>query len=126
VFAGFGRVADRQRATEAREIARIRHEEAVRAARAEAAQALRDVHASRAGLGATRAASRAAGEARELMRRRFDEGLATAAEFLQAEARAAGARSREVAALVDYNVALARLELVATGADDRRPQQEIR
>jgi outer membrane protein TolC len=60
------------------------------------------------------------------MRRRFDEGLATAAEFLQAEARAAGARSREVAALVDYNVALARLELVATGADDRRPQQEIR
>ena len=126
VFAGFGRVADRQRATEAREIARIRHEEAVRAARAEAAQALRDVHASRAGLEATRAAARAAGEARELMRRRFDEGLATAAEFLQAEARAAGARSREVAALVDYNVALARLELVATGADDRRPQQEIR
>jgi outer membrane protein TolC len=126
VFAGFGRVADRRRATEAREIARIRHEEAVRTARAEAAQALRDVHASRAGFEATRAAARAAGEARELMRRRFDEGLATAAEFLQAEARAAGARSREVAALVDYNVALARLELVATGADDRRSQQETR
>ena len=126
VFAGFGRAADRQRASEAREIARIRHEEAVRAARAEAEQALRDVHASRAGLEATRAAARAAGEARELMRRRFDEGLATAAEFLQAEARAAGARSREVAALVDYNVALARLELVAPEADGRRSEQETR
>lgn len=126
VFAGFGRAADRQRASEAREIARIRHEEAVRAARAEAAQALRDVHASRAGLEATRAGARAAGEARELMRRRFDEGLATAAEFLQAEARAAGARSREVAALVDYNVALARLELVAPEADGRRSEQETR
>lgn len=126
VFAGFGRVADRQRVTEAREIASIRHEEAVRAARAEAAQALRDVHASRAGLEATRAAARAAGEARQLLRRRFDEGLATAAEFLQAEARAAGARSREVAALIDYNVALARLELVAPEADSRRSGQETR
>lgn len=126
VFAGFGRVANRQRATEAREIARIRHEEAVRVARAEAAQSRRDVHASRAGFEATRAAARAAAEARELMRRRFDEGLATAAEFLQAEARAAGARSREVAALVDYNVALARLELVAPEADGRRSGQETR
>lgn len=113
VFAGFGRVADRDRASEAREIARIRYEEAVRTARAESVQALRDVAASRAGLAASRAAAHAADEARSLMRRRFDEGLATAAEFLQAEARAAGARSREIAALVDYNVALARLELVA-------------
>jgi len=112
-FAGLGRVADRQRAAATREIARIRHDEAARTARAEATQARRDVLASRSGLEATRAAARAAAEARALMRRRFEEGLATAAELLQSEARAAGARSREVEALVEYNVALARFELVA-------------
>ena len=112
-FAGFEQIGDRQRAVQAREIARIRHEEALRVAHAEAEQARRDARASRAALEATRAARRAAAEARVLMRRRFEEGLATAAEFLQSEARAAGARGREVAALVDYNVALARLELVA-------------
>lgn len=112
VFAGFERVADRQRSTQLREIARIRHEDARRTARAETLQARRDVRASHGALEATRAAARAADEARSLLRRRFEEGLATAAELLQAEARAAGARSREVGALVDYNVALARLDLV--------------
>lgn len=117
VFAGFGRAADRQRATAVREIARIRHEEAMRTAGAELEQARRDVVASRSGLEATRAAAAAAEEARLLMRRRFEEGLATAAAFLQAEARAADARSRAVGALVEYNVALARLELVDSGAE---------
>lgn len=130
-FAGFGRVAERQRAAEAREIARIQQEQATRLARAEAAQARREAIASRSGLEATRAAARAADEARTLMRRRFEEGLATAAELLQSEARAAGARGREVAALVDYNVALARLELVVPPGEDRSgrqggsPEQEI-
>lgn len=124
VFAGFGRTADRQRATATREIARIRHEEALRSASAEVEQARRDVVASRSGLEATRAAAAAAEEARLLMRRRFEEGLATAAAFLQSEARAADARSRAVGALVDYNVALARLELVDPGAERREGEFE--
>ncbi|MFW6083606.1 MAG: TolC family protein [Gemmatimonadota bacterium] len=124
VFAGFGRTADRQRATATREIARIQYEEAVRSASAEVEQARRDVVASRSGLEATRAAAAAAEEARLLMRRRFEEGLVTAAAFLQSEARAADARSRAVGALVDYNVALARLELVDPGAERHEGESE--
>ncbi|MGD8496364.1 MAG: TolC family protein [Gemmatimonadales bacterium] len=118
VFSGLGRFAARRRAVEAREIARIRQADALRTARAEVVQARRDVSASWSGLEATRAAASAADEARQLMTRRFEEGLATPADLLQAEARAAEARGREVQALVTYNVALARLDLVAPeGAD---------
>lgn len=113
VFSGFGRFAARRQAVEAREIARIREADAVRTARAQVVQTRRDVAASWGGLEATRAAARAADEARRLMKRRFEEGLATPADLLQAEARAAEARGREVQALVTYNVALARLDLVA-------------
>lgn len=124
VFAGFGRAAERQRATATREIARIQHEDALRSARAEFEQARRDVIASRSGLEAMRAAAAASEEARVLMRRRFEEGLVTAAAYLQSEARAADARSRAVGALVDYNVALARLELVDPGAEGREGGSE--
>lgn len=113
VFSGFGRVAARRQAVEAREIAWIREADAVRTARAQVVQARRDMVASWSGLEATRAGARAAAEARQLMKRRFEEGLATPADLLQAEARAAEARGREVQALVTYNVALARLDLVA-------------
>ena len=113
VFSGLGRIAARRQAVEAREIARIREADAVRTARVQVVQSRRDVAASWAGLEATHAAARAADEARQLMKRRFEEGLATPADLLQAEARAAEARGREVQALVAYNVALARLDLVA-------------
>lgn len=112
LFSGLGRIAERQRAARQREIARIRHADALRAARAEAARARRDVAAGWGSLRASRAAVTAAEEARFLMRRRFEEGLATAADLLQAEARATSARARAVEALIAYDVSLARLELV--------------
>jgi outer membrane protein TolC len=123
VFAGLGRVAARRQAVEAREIARIREADAVRTARAQVVQTRRDVAASWSGLEATRAAARAADEARQLMKRRFEEGLATPADLLQAEARAAEARGREVQALVNYNVALARLDLVEPTSASTIPEE---
>jgi len=123
VFSGLGRFAVRRQAAEAREIARIREADATRTARAQVVQARRDVAASWSGLEATRAAARAAREARHLMRRRFEEGLATPAELLQADARAVQAKGGEVQALVTYNVALARLQLVAP-ADAYRISEE--
>lgn len=123
VFSGFGRVAARRQAVEAREIARIREADAVRTARAQVVQTRRDVAASWSGLEATRAAARAADEARQLMKRRFEEGLATPADLLQAEARAAEGRGREVQALVAYNVALARLDLVAPTSASTIPEE---
>ncbi len=59
---------------------------------------------------ATRAAAQAAESGRELMRRRFREGLATAADLLQAEARATAMREGAISALADYHMAVARLE----------------
>ncbi len=48
------------------------------------------------------------------MRRRFEEGLATAADLLQAEARATGMRERAITALANYHVAVANLEFVTS------------
>ncbi len=61
---------------------------------------------------ATQAAARAAESGRDLMRRRFDEGLATAADLLQAEARATGMRNQAINALAQFHTAVARLEFV--------------
>lgn len=118
LFSGFERIAERQRAARGREIARIRYREALRTARAEMARAHREVTAGWSGLQATRAAAEAAEAARFLVRRRFEEGLATAADLLHAEARATAARSRAVERLAAYAVSLAHLELVAQGAVD--------
>lgn len=128
LFDGLARSADRERAAQNQEIARVRHEEAIRTASMERAQAYRDVRASASALEASRAAAAAADEARRLMRSRFDAGLATSADLLQAEARAAGARGREIGALVDYNVAVARLQLVASShpGDEPAHEREIR
>jgi outer membrane protein TolC len=46
------------------------------------------------------------------MRRRFDEGLATATDLLQAEARGTSMRQRAISALAGYYMAVARLDFV--------------
>jgi len=61
---------------------------------------------------ASRAARAAAREGRDLLRRRFEEGLATPADLLQAEARATTMEVRAVDALAQYHVALARLRFL--------------
>ena len=99
VFDGFGRSAALERANLQRRIARIEYEQALRDARSEIDQAERAVNSARGQVEATRTAANAAEAARELMRRRFDQGLSTAADLLQAEARATAMRDRAIGAL---------------------------
>jgi outer membrane protein len=112
LFTGFGRSADIQRAQLEKEIARIEYEQAVRDAEAEVDQAERAVASALRQVEATQAAFEAAAAGRELMRRRFDEGLATAADLLQAEARGTTMRQRAIGALAAYYMAVARLDFV--------------
>jgi outer membrane protein TolC len=112
VFDGFGRSAEVQRANLQRHIARVEYEQAVRDARAELDQAERAVRSAERQVEATRTAAEAADTGRRLMRRRFDEGLATAADLMQAEARATAMRQRAISALARYHMAVARLDFI--------------
>lgn len=109
-FAGFGRDADLDRARVGERIARLRVEHATREAAREVDAADRSVDAARGRVEATSVALHAAGTAASLMRRRFEEGLATPDELLQAEARLAEKRSGAVDALAAWNAAVARAE----------------
>ena len=74
-----------------------------RVARAEVRSALRGVEAAEASLRSAEAASTAAAEAVRLVRRRYEEGMATVAELLQAQARSVA---------LDQGVAEARSHLI--------------
>lgn len=117
LFSGFRRSSAARRANLGREIAALEYHEAVRAARNEAVQARRGVVAAGRASQAMRAAWLAASEGRDLMRRRFEEGLATATDLLQAEARAAEMRSRAIDALAEHHIAIARLDFVESRID---------
>ena len=84
-------------------------------------RALVAVAAADHGVEAMRAAAAAADEARSLMRRRFEEGLATATDLLQAEARAVSMRQRAVEALAARQIAIARLEFVSADSEPGGP-----
>ncbi|NIN72099.1 MAG: TolC family protein [Gemmatimonadetes bacterium] len=112
LFSGFGRSAGAEQARLQGEIARTEYQSALRDARSELAEARRAVRSARQGHEATRAAEEAAERGRELMRRRFEEGLATAADLLGAEARATQMRERAINALANYHMAVAQLEFV--------------
>jgi outer membrane protein TolC len=112
LFAGLARSADLQRTELGRRVARIEYNQALRDARNELDQAERAVSSGRQQVEATRAAWAAAESGRQLMRRRFDEGLATAADLLQAEARATAMREHTITALANYHIAVARLDFV--------------
>lgn len=112
LFTGFARFADVQRARAESRIAHIRYQEALRDARIELEQVQRAVRSASQQVEATQAAREAASSGRDLMRRRFDEGLATAADVLQVEARATAMRQSAIAALANYHIAVARLEFV--------------
>ena len=116
-FAGFSRVAERRRADEALRIARLEHDQALRAAAAEVDGADRAVEATAAAVEAALAGRRAAVAAADLLRRRFEEGLATPDELLQAEARRTAMQNRAIDALASYQVARARAEFVRTPSD---------
>jgi len=115
VFAGLSRPAALGRARAERTSAELRFASSVREARAQVRSARRAVEASLRAVSATRAAEDAALEARDLMRRRFEEGLAGATDLLSAEAGASSARSRAVGALAGYHEALARWRFALGG-----------
>ena len=112
LFNGFARSADLQRANLERRIADLEYEQALRDALSERDQVERSVGSARQQVEATGAGATAAESGRQLMRRRFEEGLATAADLLQAEARATAMRQRAINALANYHIAVARLDFV--------------
>jgi len=120
LFAGFSRPAALSRARAERDAAELSLARSEREAAAEVRSARRAVQASLRTVAATRAAEEAASEARDLMRRRFEEGLAGATDLLSAEAGASGARSRAVHALAAYHEAVARWRF-ALGRDAAAP-----
>jgi outer membrane protein TolC len=119
VFAGFALSARERAAGAALEAAQREHALRVREAEADDAAARRALDAARLGLRAAEAGAEAAEEAARLMRRRFDEGLATTADLLAVEAQAAELSARAVDARLAVHLAAARLAFLAhTNADD--------
>jgi len=114
IFSGFSRSKDSQRANAVQTIAETRYETALREASAELAEARNGVIAARQAVEATLAAEEAAAAGAELMRRRFEEGLATAADLLQAESRRAQAESHAIDAQAGFRMAEARVRFVTT------------
>lgn len=114
LFTGFARESAIRAGREAERAARYEHDRAVREAFAEVAEANRGVRSALKQVEATDAASRAADEARRLVERRFQEGMATAVDLLQAEARAVDMRTRAIDARATYRIAVARLEFVGS------------
>ncbi len=114
LFSGFSRSKDKQRADAVQSIAEARYQQALRQANAELAEARDAVSAARQGVAATLAAEAAADAGAELMRRRFEEGLATANDLLQAESRRAQAESRVIDAQAGFLMAEAQLRFVTT------------
>ncbi len=112
LFSGLRRVANRQLVAAARSAADIRLEESRRQAGVEVLQAGREVSAARAGLTALLVGRRAADSGEALIRRRFEEGLVSPSDLLQAQARAASMRARALEATAAYNIAVARLHFV--------------
>jgi len=111
-FTGFRRPAGASRARAEAQAVRIELDRTRRAAVAEVRQAAESVETARLAVEATDLASAAAGAGRDLMRRRFEEGLAGPSDLLQAEARAAEMEREAIDALAGYHVAVARLEYV--------------
>ncbi len=114
IFSGFRRSNDKQRSDAALVLADTRYETAVRQARAELDEARAGVAAVRQALEASIAGDRAAEAGSELMRRRFEEGLATASDLLQAESRRARAESHAIDTQAGYHMTEARLRFVTT------------
>ncbi len=120
LFSGLSRTADIQRADLEQRVARLEYAQALRDAASQLGQAERAVASARLRVDATGAAALAAESGRALMRRRFSEGLATAADLLQAEARATAMREGAITALADYHMAVARLEFARSQTNNFR------
>jgi cobalt-zinc-cadmium efflux system outer membrane protein len=120
VFAGGHRGAREEAAAAELRSARASLDLAERDAAVDVVRAREDLAAARLAVEASRAARDAAEEGRDLMRRRFQEGLASAADLLDAESRTAAMQSRFVEALAGYHMARARLDYVSAPGEEER------
>lgn len=122
LFTGFGLRAATDAATERARAEEARHEARVREATREIAAAVRGVGAARQSREAAVGAADAAREAARLLRRRYEEGMATLAELLRAEAETARLDAASVEADTQLAIALATLDfaLGANHDDDTR------
>jgi outer membrane protein len=118
VFTGFAAESGKDQALAQARAMELEREEALLAARAELDEATRSVVSAGRRVDATTAAARSAAEARRLVERRFQEGMATTVDLLQAEARLTDMRARAVDALADYHIAVARLEFVGAASTE--------
>lgn len=118
VFTGFEVRAREGAATAMLEAAEREHDLRIRQAEAEITEARRAVDAARLRLEAANAGAEAAEEAARLMRRRFEEGLATTADLLAVEAQAAELATRAVDTRLALHLAGARLAFLAHTNDD--------
>lgn len=112
VFTGFGTRARRRAARAALEAASLEHTELLRESRAELNETRRAEEAARRAAVAAERASEAAEEAARLLRRRFEEGMATTAELLGAEAAAIRFAGAAVEARLNHRIVAARLLLL--------------
>lgn len=114
LFTGFARKAALERSRAEARAVEAEYDHALREAAVEVAEAERRVAAARGGVEASLAALEAAAEAYRLVQRRFEEGLATPVDLLQAEARLTAMRVEAVDAAGRYRIARARLDFVTT------------
>jgi outer membrane protein TolC len=121
LFTGFSLTRGAEAAQAQARALRLEQAQRERDAETEVRSARRAVDAARAALVSAEAASAAADEAARLLRRRYEEGMATVADLLQAEARAAQLSTGVVDAEANLNVALAALDFVlGNGAGSTR------
>jgi len=114
VFAGGGRMAESARTRADLDISQTLYDQARNEAVAEVNSAIRAVDAAMLTVDASVAARGAAEAGTALMRRRFEEGLATASDLLSAESRLSRTEQMEVDALATHRLAIARLRFVTT------------
>ncbi len=124
LFTGFAVSSGEKAARAMREAVRLDHDQRVRQAEADIAQAVRAVDAARQGAAAAQAASDAATEAARLMRRRFEEGMTTTADLLGAEARAADLSAASVNARLMLSLAAARLAFLTDTTTDTTTDEQ--
>jgi outer membrane protein TolC len=117
VFTGFGLEAGQAAAEAAAGAAAAEHDARVRQAAVEVSQARRGLATARSALQATEAAQAAAAEAVRLLRSRYEEGMTTLADLLQAEARSAELDAALVEARTRVLMAQAHLDFAL--GDDR-------
>lgn len=122
LFTGFSLTRGTEAAqAQARALA-LEQDQREREARTEVRSAHRRVETAREALESARAAAEAAQEAVRLLRRRYEEGMVTIADLLQAEAQSASLNRGVVDAEANLSVALASLDFVrgeTAGLDTR-------